>query len=159
MPHPTREARIARHIAVLDLYDEIRKGGDVPSVADVMARLKINEQDAGLLRRHIAVERCGRPVVRRKPWYWDVGTGQLPPRPAGLTRTEQAVWGVFAISMGTPMKPLDIHAQANGIPQADADAKIARVHIANMRAKGVRIGHSWKWGYWLELDPLQEVAS
>lgn len=159
MPHPTREARIARHIAVLDLYDEIRKGGDVPSVADVMARLKINEQDAGLLRRHIAVERCGRPVVRRKPWYWDVGTGQLPPRPAGLTRTEQAVWIVLAASPGKPMKPANIHAQANGIPLATADGGIARMHISNMRAKGVRIGHSWKWGYWLELEPLVEVAS
>lgn len=159
MPHPTREARIARSFALLDLYDRIRNGGEVPSIAEVVELLNINAGDASLLRRHIAHERCGRPVVRRKPWYWEVGTGVLPRRPDGLTRTEQAVWGVLAISMGTPMKPADIHAHVACIPLKDAKPTVARAHVKKMRAKGVRIGHSFKWGYWLVLDPADEVAS
>lgn len=159
MPRPIREARLRRTFALLDLYDQIRNGGDIPSIDQVVEMLNINKSDAAYIRRHIAVERCGKPVVRRKPWYWTVGIGTLPQRPDCLTPMENTVWGVLAQSAGTPMKATDIHAQLAGIPLEVADGRIARTHIARLRRKGAVIGHSFKWGYWLVLEPAEEIAS
>ncbi len=163
MPHPGREQRIQRHLAVLDLYDHIRAGGEIPQPFEVVELLNINEQDARNIRRNIA-ERCGRelpPTIHRHaPRPMPTPFGMIPPCPPKLSPMERCVWNALAASPGVPLMPSEVYMRAAATVASTAhDGRTVHCHVSRLRAKGARIVNTRGQGYWLVLEPLQEVAS
>lgn len=162
MPHPTRAARFARSIELLAIYDELRAGEPVPSIAQFALRLRLNAKHCGQFRR-IVVERAGRKVPPRetpKTPEGMVAHGVVPACPWAATPMERAVWKVLASSPGLPLLPGDIYQRAAGTAESTPhDGRTVHCHVSRLRAKGARIVNTRGRGYWLVLEPAEEVAS
>ncbi len=151
MSHPTREVRLQRSIALLDVYDRLRAGEDI-SRAELACLLRINKSDASRLWRHILVERLGRDPIEPEynPDTISVPVGPVPAPPEGLTPMERRIYALLSLSMGRAISPGYIYAIVTNTPEDCAGTTTMRTHLANMRRKGARIRNERGMGYWLE---------